>query len=313
MPSVRELRRRIRSVKNIRQITMALEAMSASRVRKATALALSARAYADLAVRVMGHISAASQSGPMHPLLARRDNVGGICIVLVTSDRGLCGAYNTNVLRVARRFSQEMGKPVRWIAVGRKGRDLLVRLKENVVAEFIGLPPWSSISQARPITQVIQEEFLNGYSDEVYVAYTEFVNSLIQQPLVQPVMPIIPDQSALPQNADYLKLRKEEGGEAVGDYIFEPSAQAILDDIVPKFAESIIFQLLLESAASEHSARMVAMRNASENAKALGESLQLTYNKMRQAAITSEILDIVGGVEAMAKKPVAQKPVAEPA
>jgi len=299
MPSVREIKRRIRSVKNIQQITMALEAVSASKVRRATNQALAARAYADLAIRVMGHIFKASNSStPLHPLLTARANVGTVTVALITSDRGLSGAYNTNVFRVARRFAQDVGKPVRWVAVGRKGRDLLARMKENIVADFTGLPAWWSLDASRPIARTLTEEYLNGYSDQVYVAYTEFINTLPQQPRVQPVLPIVPDQEGAMIHLDYLKLRREDEVN-VGDYIFEPNATAILDEILPKFHENIILELLLESAASEHSARMVSMRNASENAKALSADLQLSYNKARQAAITSEILDIVGGVEAM--------------
>lgn len=312
MPSVREIKRRIRSVKNIQQITMALEAVSASKVRRATAQALSARAYADLAIRVMGHITQASPPNtPLHPLLARRENVGTVTVALITSDRGLSGAYNTNVFRVARRFAERIGKPVRWVAVGRKGRDLLVRSREKVVAEFTELPAWWSIDRVRPIARLLNEEFMNGYSDEVYVAYTEFINTLTQQPRVQPVLPIVPEQEADLIHLDYMKIRREEA-KNLGDYIFEPSAAAILEEIVPKFNENIVFELLLESAASEHSARMVAMRNASENAKALSSDLQLSYNKARQAAITAEILDIVGGVEAMRGVKPQSQPAAEP-
>ncbi|MBO9308223.1 MAG: ATP synthase F1 subunit gamma [Chloroflexi bacterium] len=299
MPGLREIRRRIRSVKNIRQITMALEAVSASKVRRATAQALSARAYANAAMQVLTDIASASGSiAALHPLLASREQVGTVTICLITSDRGLSGAYNTNVIRVARQFAQHIGRPVRWVAVGRKGRDALVRLRENVTAEFTGLPAWWTIDALRPIRQVLVEDFQKGYADEVYVAYTEFINMLAQKPMVQRLLPLAFDERSALNRPDYLKMMEKPEGR-VADYIFEPSAAAILEEIVPKFIENILFELVLESQASEHSARMVAMRNASDNAKALIDDLTLSYNKARQAAITAEILDIVGGVEAL--------------
>jgi F-type H+-transporting ATPase subunit gamma len=312
MPSVREIKRRIRSIRNIRQITMALEAVAASRVRRATAQALAARAYANLAMQVLVDISSTNKSStPLHPLLADRAGVGTITILLITSDRGLSGAYNTNVIRVARNFAHKMGKPVRWIAVGRKGRDILFRMRENIVAEFTGLPAFWSISAARPITRVATEEFLNGYSDEVYIAYTDFINSLTQRPRVQRMLPLMPQDTVELEELDYLKVFKKPEV-SVADYIFEPGPEVILEEIVPKFTENVVYELLLESTASEQSARMIAMRNASDNAKALADDLNLTYNKARQSAITSEILDIVGGSEALRKsKPEAPTENAE--
>jgi F-type H+-transporting ATPase subunit gamma len=245
--------------------------------------------------------TAIGSSGQGHPLLTQREQIGAITVVLVTSDRGLSGAYNTNIIRVARQFTERYGKPVRWITVGRKGRDMLFRMRQNIVAEFTGLPPWWSISHVRPIVRVVQEEFLAGYSDEVFVAYTDFVNTLTQRPRLQRFLPLAADDMTRMEHLDFVKLR-ERPTATVADYIYEPDASAILDEIVPKFVENILLELLLESAASEHSARMVAMRNASENAKALADALQLSYNNARQAAITSEILDIVGGVAAVGKK-----------
>lgn len=301
MPSAREIKRRIRSVKNIGQITMALEAVAASRVRRATAQALSARAYANLAMQVLVNISSSfTSSTPLHPLLADRQGVGTVSILLITSDRGLSGPYNTNIIRVARNFAHQLGKPTRWIPVGRKGRDILFRARENIVAEFTGLPAFWSISAARPITRVVIDEFDKGYSDEVYIAYTDFINTLTQRPRVQRILPLAPEETMELSELDYFKTFKRPEVR-VADYIFEPAAEAILEEVIPKFIENVVYELLLESTASEYSARMVAMRNASDNAKALADDLQLSYNKARQAAITNEILDIVGGVEALRK------------
>jgi F-type H+-transporting ATPase subunit gamma len=299
MASAREIRRRIKSVTNIRQITMALEAVSASKVRRATAQALAARAYANLAMQVLVNVALSNRSStPLHPLLTMREKVGNITILMITSDRGSAGAYNANVIRVARQFSQHLGRPTRWIAVGRKGRDILFRAKEHIIAEFTGLPPWWTIEDVRPIARTAIDEFLNGNADEVYVAYTDFINTLTQSPRIQRLLPLTHDEADKMMAVDYVKVRERPTAMA-SDYIFEPGAGEILDSVVPRFVETIIYELILESNASEHSARMVAMRNASENAKALADDLQLSYNKARQAAITGEILDIVGGVEAL--------------
>lgn len=319
MPNPREIKRRIRSVKNIRQITMALEAVSASKVRRATGQALNSRAYAEMAMQVLVDISSSYKTGtPLHPLLTNRAaGVGTITIALITSDRGLAGAYNSNIFRVARQFAQRTGKAIRWVAIGRKGRDILARLRENIIAEFTGLPPWWTIDDVGPIKQVLIDDFLKGYSDEVYVAFTNFINTLTQKPMIQRLLPLSISDLADADIPDYMRI-VEVPKSQVSDYIYEPSATAIVDEIVPKFVENILFEMILESQASEHSARMVAMRNASENAKGLVDALQLSYNKARQAAITSEILDIVGGVEALrnarsAEPALAPEQVTDPA
>jgi len=305
MASAREIKRRMKSIKNIMQVTMALEAVSASKVRKATAQVLASRSYSNLAIDVLANVASANQSGTaLHPLLAKRDGIGTITIMLITSDRGTAGAYNSNIIRIARHFAHRMGKTTRWVAVGRKGRDALLRLHENLIAEFTPVPSQLSINFVRPISHILIDEYLKGQSDEVYIAYTDFINTLTQKPSVQRLLPLIPGEAGALAGEDYVKVREVPAGK-VSDYIYEPSAAGILDEIVPKFTQLIIYQSLLESAASEHSARMVAMRNASDAAKSLSDELLLSYNKARQAAITNEILDIVGGVEALkAKKKV---------
>ncbi len=303
MPSAREIRRRIRSVKNIMQVTMALEAVSASRVRRATAQVLTSRAYANLAMDVLSDIASANQAGtPLHPLLTKGTNQNTITIMLITSDRGLAGAYNANIIRVARHFAAHIGKMVQWVAVGRKGRDALIRMHERVIADFTGLPAWITIADVRPIARVLINDYLDGKSGETFIAYTDFINTLTQRPRVQRLFPLTTDESLeeLGGQQDYMKVPTPPTTR-LPDYIYEPGAAAILDEIVPKFTELVIYQSLLESIASEHSARMVAMRNASDNARALADAYQLSYNKARQAGITSEILDIVGGVEALRK------------
>lgn len=299
MPSLREVRNRIKSIKNIEQITRALEAVSASRVRKAQARVLASRAYAEKAWEILLNIQAATKGGGgLHPLLTEREDVKTVMIVLITSDRGLAGAFNTNIIRVAQRFADRFGKPVKYVAVGRKGRDALVRARENVIAEFSNLPEDVRISDLSPVSRLAQDAFLSGEVDDVFIAYTDFINTITQRPVVSGWLPLVPHQIDAGIGGEFLKaVPVVTGGKQ--DYEYEPSPEAILDEIVPRFTELQLYQAMLESRASEHSARMVAMRNASDNASQLTADLTLIYNKARQATITAEILDIVGGAEAL--------------
>lgn len=299
MPSLREVRNRIKSIKNIEQITRALEAVSASRVRKAQARVLASRAYAEKAWEILLNIQAATKGGgSLHPLLTEREDVKTVMIVLITSDRGLAGAFNTNIIRVAQRFADRFGKPVKYVAVGRKGRDALVRAREDVIAEFSNLPEDVRISDLSPVSRLAQDAFLSGEVDDVFIAYTDFINTITQRPVVSGWLPLVPHQIDAGIGGEFLKaVPVVTGGKQ--DYEYEPSPEAILDEIVPRFTELQLYQAMLESRASEHSARMVAMRNASDNASQLTADLTLIYNKARQATITAEILDIVGGAEAL--------------
>lgn len=298
MPSARDIKKRIRSIKNIGQVTRALEAVSASRVRKAQARVLASRAYAEKAWEILLNVQSTGQKGvPMHPLLAEREEIKTIMIVLITSDRGLAGAFNTNIIRVAQRFAQRLGKPVKYVTVGRKGRDSLVRARENVVAEFT-LPAEPSARDVTPIARLAIDEFLSGGVDDVFIAYTDFINTLTQRPVVLGWLPLIPHNISDSVAAEYVKDVPQVTTGSL-NYEYEPNPFAILDEIVPRFTELQLYQAVLESLASEHSARMVAMRNASDNAGQLATDLTLVYNKARQSAITAEILDIVGGAEAL--------------
>ncbi len=298
MASAREVRNRIRSIKNIGQITRALEAVSASRVRKAQARVLASRAFAEKAWEILLNVQAAATKGvPLHPLLTPRTEVKNVMIVLITSDRGLKGAFNTNMIRVARRFQQRMNVPTQYVTVGRKGRDALIRIHQNVIAEFSD-PADITLAQISPIVRLAIDSFLSGEVDEVFLAYTDFVNTLTQKPRVSRLLPLIPYQTDDQAVAEFIKdVPVVTTGAA--DYEYEPSAGAILDEIVPRFTMLQLYQAILESQASEHSAQMVAMRNATDNAAGLVEDLTLVYNKARQSGITSEILDIVGGAEAL--------------
>ncbi|MGB7340917.1 MAG: ATP synthase F1 subunit gamma [Phototrophicaceae bacterium] len=298
MASAREVKGRIKSVKNIAQITRALEAVSASRVRRAQERVTASRNYAEKAWEILLNVNAASKGQAPHPMLTEREQVNNILVVLVTSDRGLAGSFNTNVIRVADRFETRVGKPVKYITVGRKGRDSLIRQGKNVIAEFSDLPATPSVADIAPIAKICMEEFLSGDVDEVLIAYTDFINMLTQSPVVLGWLPLTPNSVANQVASEYVKDVPEVSAGAT-DYEYEPSPAAVIDEIVPRFTELQLYQALLESIASEHAARMTAMRNATDNASTLVDDLTLEYNKARQSAITNEILDIVGGASAL--------------
>jgi F-type H+-transporting ATPase subunit gamma len=301
MATAREVKRRMKSVKNIMQVTRALEATSASKVRKAVQAVQASRAYTDKAYEILITLAGTATPGStLHPLLdAKKEPPKNITIMLVTADRGLAGAYNSNVIRVARNFADRHKLPIRWVAVGRKGRDLLLRAHADVVGEFTQLPARLTARDISPIVQLVTEDYLKGTTDEVFIAYTDFVNTLTQRPRILRLLPLSPSAASDSMDAEYVKQLPTATEGKGQQYEYEPSATAILEAIVPKFVQMIVLQSILESQASEHSARMVAMRNASDNAKDLVGALQLQYNKARQMSITSEILDIVGGAEAI--------------
>lgn len=299
MATAREVKKRIRSVKNISQITRALEAVSASRVRKAQARVLASRAFAEKAWEILLNVQSTSTKGvPLHPLLTARPEIKNVMVVLITSDRGLAGAFNSNIIRVAQRFAHRIGKPVRYISVGKKGRDSLIRSGANVIAEFSTFGSDPTVADIVPVARLAIDEFLSGAVDDVFIAYTDFVNTLTQRPAVLSWLPLLPfstEDSVLKESLKDIPAVSASNS----IYEYEPDPAAILDEIVPRFTELQLYQALLESQASEHSARMVAMRNASDNATQLIGDLTLVYNKVRQASITAEILDIVGGAEAL--------------
>jgi F-type H+-transporting ATPase subunit gamma len=301
MPPLRTMRLRMRSVRNISQVTRALEAVSASKVRRAQQAVLATRAYAGKAYQVLQHLgNQPGSAASLHPLLQQRETVKNITVVLITSDRGLCGAYNTNMVRAAMQFVRAQKVPVKFVAVGKKGRDMLLRRGQMLVAEFINLPANPIFADVSAIGELAVQEYLSGRADEVYLAYTVYINTLRQEPSVRPLLPLRP-QGAEARKAAGLAPGANERVGPVAAYIYEPSQEDLLDVIVPRFTALQVYQAILEAAASEHSARMVAMRNATDSAKELLGALQLGYNKARQLAITNDLLDIVGGVEALSK------------
>ncbi len=301
MATERELRKRIRSVTNIGQVTRALEAVSASKVRKAQSRVLATRPYALKAWEVLVHLASQTVgTEELHPLLETREEIKAVTILLLSSDRGLCGAFNANIVRKALEFGRARDLPTILVTVGRKGRDQMYRAGQTIGADFGKLPDDPSILDVTPIAHALIDDFAQGRADVVYLAYMEFVNTLVQRPVVRRLLPLRPEITEDQPVADYLTDGPRPPEERL-EYIYEPSAVAILDEVLPRFTELQIYQAVLESQASEHSARMVAMRNASDNAEALVQDLTLARNKARQAAITGELLDIAGGAEALAQ------------
>jgi F-type H+-transporting ATPase subunit gamma len=294
MATPREVKNRINSVKNISQVTRALQAVSASKVRKAEQAVLSTRPYALKAWQVLRHISGQPNREHIHPLLVVRPQVRSILVILITGDRGLAGAYNTNIFRHAMQRFGVSEIPVKFVAVGRKGRDLLIRRGMDLIAEFTNLPADPGFTDVSPIGHIAVEEFLSSDVDEVFLVYTDYISLISQKPTTKKLLPLELDESD-----DYVAdFYAEETGTAP-TYIYEPGPREVLDKIVPDFTEMQVYHAVQESLASEHAARMVAMRNATDAATELAEDLQLEYNKARQQAITEEMLDIAGGAEAL--------------
>jgi F-type H+-transporting ATPase subunit gamma len=295
MPSGREMRSRIRSVNNIAQVTRAMQAVSASKARKAEQAVAATRPYAASAWQVLQHLSNQPGRAYLHPLLTEREAQRRLLVVLVSSDRGLCGAYNINVVRFALDRFGQAGADVKYVVVGRRGREMLIRRRGRLRAEFSGLPAEPVFADVSAIGRLAVDEFLNGDADQVHLVYTAYVNLLTQVPRSVKLLPLelvagegrVKDFGPRPHTASA--------------YIYEPGETELLDQIVPRFTALQVFQAILESQASEHAARMMAMRNATENAKELVAALRLDYNKARQQAITSDMLDIAGGAEALAQ------------
>jgi F-type H+-transporting ATPase subunit gamma len=297
MASAREMRLRIKSVKNISQVTRALETVSASKVRKAINAVTATRSYATKAWQVLKHVAEQPGRDSLHPLLGLHKSVNNTLVVVVTGDRGLAGAYNSNVIRfTAQRFDPNPA-PVKYIAVGRKGRDLLIRRRKNVIADFSNLPPAPTFMDVSAIGRLAVDEFLKGNVDEVYLVYTDFISMARQVTTVKKLLPL---ELGGEGRVEEYEHRTTNG--PVAAYEYEPDQREILDEIIPRFTALQVYQAILESQASEHAARMIAMRNATDNAKELVGALQLAYNKVRQQGITNDILDIVGGAEALAAK-----------
>lgn len=294
MPSAREMRLRIRSVRNIAQVTRALQAVSASRVRRAQQAVQATRPYATKAWEVLLHLATQPARDVAHPLLTQRPEVRRITVVAITGDRGLAGAYNANLVRYCLETFRQAPAPVNYVIVGRKGRDMLTRRRVELRAEFSGLPAEPTFADVSAIGRLVVEDYLDGRTDQVYLVYTHFVNLLRQDPTSKLLLPLEIEKAG----ARVQDFARREDGPAPA-YLYEPSEEQLIGQIVPRFTALQVYHAIMEALASEHAARMVAMQNATQNAGELGQALQLEYNKARQQAITGDILDIVGGVEAL--------------
>ena len=282
MATIRAIRRRIKSVKNIAKITKAMEMVAASKMRQAQERGLAGRPYSEKIQQVIANLAALPEA-ELHPLLERRP-VNRIAIVHITPDRGLCGGLNANINRLTGNFILEQDAPVSLIAIGRKGIDFLARSGREIYAEFAQLGDKPSLLDTLPISRMIIDCYSTGEMDLIYLAYARFVSTTVQRPVLEPLLPVKPASIPNAQNVDY---------------IYEPGADSVLGSLLPRFIEMQVYHAILESIASEQSARMVAMRNATDNATELTGDLTLLYNKARQETITKELLDIIGGVVAL--------------
>jgi len=283
--SQREIRRRISSAKNIKQITRAMQFVAASKLRRAQEATLAARPYREKLDEVIADL-AAVLDGEDHPLLAGRDlaREHNRLIVIITSDRGLAGALNTNTIRfIAREITEHPGE-LKVATVGRKGRDAMRRARVPIAAHFEGFGDKPSFADVLPLARLITDDYVAGTYDRVDVVYSRFVSTLVQKPSMEQLLPVVPteDVEGIPGH----------------QFVFEPSPAAFLQALLPRYVATRVFQAVLEAKASEESSRMVAMKNATENAEELIDDLTLSYNKVRQANITREMVEIASGAQA---------------
>ncbi len=282
MANLKIIRKRIGSVKNTQKITRAMKMVAAARLRRAQQAITELRPYAIKTMEVLSSVAARAGEEEVHPLLARRER-RKVLIVALTSDRGLAGAFNANISKAAFRKWKELesqGIDVSFAVIGRKARDFLRRRGAKIEFEFTGVFEDLTVTKAGEIGRAIVSEYKTDGFDEVLLAYNEFKSAISQSVVLEPLLPIVP-----------------QGG--TSDFIYEPSKGALLDRLLPMYVEVEIFRALLESVASEHGARMTAMDNATKNASELVGKLTLAYNRARQAAITTELMEIIGGAEAL--------------
>ncbi|HEX8732874.1 MAG TPA: ATP synthase F1 subunit gamma [Ktedonobacterales bacterium] len=292
MASTQELRRRIRSVRNVAQITRAVQLVASSKMRRAQERVVAARPYADQLSKMLSRVAAQADDVSDLPLMQKRD-VKRVAIVLVTPDRGLAGALSSNVNRRAATLAQELRReynnpslPITFVAVGRKGRDFITRTKQDMLAEFMALGDQPKSADIRAIARTVTDAYIAGEIDRALLVYPKYVSTVVQTPTVTQLLPVEPPAA-----------EEHDGPEP--QYIFEPNALAIFAALLPRYVETQIHQPLLETVASFYSAQMLAMKNATDSANDLLADLTLTYNKVRQTAITTQILEIVSGANAL--------------
>ncbi len=287
MPGTKEIRVKIKSVGNTRKITKAMEMVSASKMRKAQERMRQARPYGEKIRNVAAHISHANPEY-RHPFLVDRDSVKRVGLIVITTDKGLCGALNTNLLRMVLSQYKEwqaQGEEIEVCCLGNKGLGFMQRLGANVVSQAVQLGDRPQMEKLIGAVKIMLDGYMQDRFDRLLIAYTRFINTMKQEPVIEQLLPLSGERLGAP--------------ETVWDYIYEPEARAVLDQVMTRYIEAIIFQAVAENMASEQSARMVAMKAASDNAETLIDELTLVYNKNRQAAITKELSEIVGGAAAV--------------
>ena len=292
MAGSKEIRTKIKSVQNTRKITKAMEMVAASKMRKAQERMRAARPYADKIRNVAAHMAVANPEY-RHPFLVKRDAVKNAGVIVVTTDKGLCGGLNTNVLRLTVAKFKELeaaGVKIQVSAIGNKGFGFMNRLGAKLVSHVIGLGDTPHLEKLIGAVKIQLDAYEKGEVDVVYLAYTKFINTMKQESVVEQLLPLTADKFT--QSA----AEKQAYG---WDYIYEPDAQTVVDELLVRYVEALVYQAVAENMASEQSARMVAMKSASDNAKSVIGELQLSYNKARQAAITKELSEIVGGAAAV--------------
>jgi F-type H+-transporting ATPase subunit gamma len=286
MVSTRILRRRIHSVENTAKICKAMEMIATAKMKRAQDQAQAGRPFAEKIEQVIADLAVHPQvGGQTHPLLERRE-VKKIAVIHITTDRGLCGGLNANMNRMVAGFMIEQSAPVDVVTVGRKGRSFMLRSGQTIRAEFTGISDQPTLMETLPISRVVIDDYGKGEIDFVYLAYPRFVTTMVQRPTMEVLLPVEPVDLPPAQR---------------GEYIYEPEPNVVLNELLPRFVEMEVYHAILELIASEQSARMVAMRSASDNARDVIEDLTLTLNKARQETITNEICDICGGAEALAR------------
>jgi len=284
MANTQVLRRRIHSVENTAKICKAMEMIATAKMKRAQDQAMAGRPYAEKIGQVISNLSAqAKYYGDIHPLLKRRE-VRKIAIVHFTTDRGLCGGLNANLNRLVAEFILRQHVPAILITVGRKGRNFMLSTGQTIRAEFTGIKDKPGLLDIMPISRIVIDAYTMGEIDMIYLAYPRFVSTMVQRPTMETLLPVDP--------VDFNAVQ-------TGDYIYEPDHITVMNELLPRFVEMKTYHTLLELIASEHSARMVSMRSASDSAKDVLEDLTLTLNKARQETITNEICDICGGAEAL--------------
>ena len=296
MAGSKEIRNKIKSVQSTRKITKAMEMVAASKMKKAQDRMRAARPYVERVFNIAMHISKANTEYK-HPFLVKRDTVKGVGVIVVTTDKGLCGGLNTNVLRlVLQRFKEwrANGIDVDFVAIGNRGLGFLSRMGGNIASSVVQLGDRPRLERLVGPVKVLMDKYLDGSLDEIHIFFTQFVNTMKQEPRQIRIVPVPEEFRSV---AGELRTTKVSDGS--WDYIYEPDARELLDGMMRRYMEAVIFQMVNENMASEQSARMVAMKAASDNAGKIIDELQLIYNKTRQAGITKELSEIVGGAAAV--------------